>query len=148
MKRLLTFLIVGGCLLGLSIFGKFDILSNDNIRQVCIVSKSKIESEDFIQSGNQFYYNYSLKDAKETLPNFQNIDGIILYIENLNVDEVFSFYKAESFKGGDVEGNKVFYGYSPYYNECYYQNNKKVNMQLVVKENQIILGFPAILIGF
>lgn len=148
MKRLLAFFIIGGCLFGLSAFGKFDILSYDKICDVCIVTKEDISKENVIQSGNQFYYSYSLEEAREVLPQIQKVDGVILYFEEIKADEVFSFYHAQSFKGGSVDGNDVFYGYTPYFQDFYYQNNKKVNMQMLVKGEELILGFPAILTGF
>ena len=135
MKRLLAFFVLCGLIFVFTFFNEFDILGNDKISKVCIVTNSQIASAD-------------TNEIKEKFDNLNNVDGIILYFENSSLDDIVDFYNIDYYRGGDVEGKAVYYGYSPYYKENYSVNNKKVNVQISVQENQIIVGFPAILTGF
>lgn len=149
MKRLLAFFVCGGMIFLFSLFGDFDLLGHDKISKVCVVSSCEVANiGNVVKSGNQFYYTGSSEQIKSEFKNFDNIDGLILYFSNCELNEITSYYKADFYRGGDVEGMQVYYGYTPYYKDSRDVNNKKINMQIVVCEEEIIVGFPAILTGF
>ncbi len=151
MKRLVAFLFVGSLIFALSCFGNFDLLGHDKISKVCVVTNYQVvsaECDNVIKSGNQFYYSGSRDEIKKQFKNLDNVDGVILYFQNSSLKEVADFYKIDYYRGGDVEGMSIYYGYSPYYKDFENINNKKLNVQIAINGEEIIVGFPAILIGF
>lgn len=151
MKRLLAFLVVGGLICVFSCFGSFDLLGHDKISKVCVVTDTQVvsaECDNVIKSGNQYYYSGSREEIKNQFKNLNDVDGVVLYFQNSNLKEIVDFYKVDYYRGGDVEGMAIYYGYSPYYKTHQTIDNKKINVQIAISEGEIIVGFPAILIGF
>ena len=151
MKRMFAFIALIACIFVFSLFGNFDLLGHEKIYKVCIVTNSQIanaDCEDVIKSGNQFYYTGSKDEIKNIYRNLHKVDGIILYFQNSNVKELIDFYKIESYQSGDVDNLSMYYGYSPYYKDYNIINNKKINVQIAIGVQEIIVGFPAILTGF
>ena len=48
----------------------------------------------------------------------------------------------------EFEDFKIYYRYTPYEQDCVYIENKKVNLQIVFKSNEIVAGLPLILTGY
>ena len=150
MKKLLAFLLLGGFLFGISTFGKFDLLGNDKITKVCVVSSGQVEVADttiVVASGNQYYYTSSPKEIKQQF-DIDKVTGVILYFNQASVEEIADYYNINYYRGGDVEDMPIFYGYTSYYKDFNMINNKKINVQIAVCGDEIIVGFPAILTGF
>lgn len=149
MKRLLALIVLLGALLGLQNHSNFDFFACDGLQKVCFVTKENLlDSEDVIKSGNQFYCNLSIEQASQTYKSIEELDGMILYFFDTSLEQITKYYKVDYFKGQVVEGKEVFYGYSPLYKDFKLVDNKKINAQIVINANEIILGFPAILVGF
>ena len=146
MKRLLAFLITALFLFAFTNINKSEILNNSHISQLIVVSKEDKDLEK-IKSGNQFYYKTN-SNFVAFAQNFDNIDALILYFDDYSLKDIVSDYKIDYYRGGDVGEKQIFYGYTHLYNKSYFPNNKKANVQIAVQNNQIIVGFPSILIGF
>ena len=149
MKRLLTFLFLFIFLCALPLFSSQNIFNNKHISKAIIISKNDVEFDENLKivSGNQFYYTLQGDFEKES-KNFNSIDGVVLYFDNYSLENLIKDYKIDFFKGQNVDNYEIFYGFTNIYKDFVYLNSKKVNVQIAVKENQIIVGFPAILTGF
>lgn len=147
MKRLLAFLFLTSFIFVLPMSGECKLFDNANITSAVFVCKDRLDDLQFVQSSEQYYYK-ATENFSTFYKNFKNIDGITLYFDNYNLQSLISDYKISYFKGGDVENYKIYYGYTNLYPQSFYMNNKKINVQIAVQGNQIIVGFPAILNGF
>ena len=131
-------------------FESKSLYDNEHIVGACIISKDEVVlagCEEVIESGQQFYY-YTSSDFKKFAHSFSSIDGVVLYFGDYSIEALVKDYNIDYFQGGDVDGNEVYYGYTPYYRDSISVQNKKVNVQIIVQADRIIAGFPAVLTGF
>ena len=149
MKRLLAFLFISvSALVFTSFSNDSKIFSCPQISQICMISSQKYDEKNFlqvIQNGGQFYY---LTQDTQIANTVKNYDGVVLYFDDSTLDYITNFYKISYFQGQNVENYKIFYGYTSFFDKSVYVQNKKVNVQIAITENQIIVGFPIILTGF
>ena len=151
MKRLLIFLLLGLSLTAVQPFKQDILFDNQQISRACVISKYKNNFDDceyIIKNGNQYLHYASRESIKSQMKNFKQVDGIVLYFEQSSLKELVAFYKIDYFKGGDLLGYQVFYGYTTFYSDYKYISNKKINVQIAVASDHIIIGFPMILTGF
>lgn len=150
MKRLLAFLFIA--VLAFSLFPNKEskLFDNVSIDRVCLVANCELNLEDKIVSGNQFYYKMNRLQAKQEFnQNRKNIDGVVLYFDGTKkLNDIIDYYKISYYRGESVDNYDIYYGYSSYFNESYNLNGKRQNVQIAKLDNEIIVGFPAILTGF
>lgn len=149
MKRLLAFLFVSALLIGLPMFAGRDVLQNEHISKAIIVCKEDIEFDDSLKiiSGEQFYYTL-LENFSEQAKKFKNIDGIVLYFYDYSFKNIVKDFNIDFFEGQPAGEYQISYGYTNFFKDFVYVNNKQVNVQIAQKDNEVIVGFPAILTGF
>lgn len=118
-------------------------LSIDGIDKVCVVTKESAEDFDSLQTAQ---YNYVLFNKGENADKIKP-EGFVLYmtkdIESLKSDINLMIDREES-----INDMQIYYGYTPLYNDFVMSNNKRINTQVVVKGDRLIVGFPMILSGF
>ncbi len=150
MKRLLIFLMFILIIIIVYINKDKGLFNYKNITKVCIISKNSdiFAKEEVVKNGSQFYYILSREEAEDNVKTFDEIDGVVLYLENSNVEKIASYYHISYHQGKDIEDYKIYYGYTPRYSKFQFINGRKINAQIVVGNEQIILGFPMILTGF
>lgn len=148
MKRLLAFLFVGVVAIFFLPQSSAGIFDNKHISRVCVVSKSSYDAQDFlevIESGEQFYY---LTDDISKARQIQDFDGVVIYFDDYDFDSIVRDYNIDYFQGESIDGNPTYYGYTSLYKDAVSLKDKRVNVQLLVKPTQIIVGFPVILTGY
>lgn len=154
MKKLFVFIALLGCLCGTMFFKieKNPIFQLDNVEQVCFVSPRDFSAQlpvEAVSSGYLMFNYCSLQTAKENLSKLkQDMQCMQLYFQEINVEELFKKLKADVILTEDMGDFVVIDAYTPYFSDCVYLQNKKVNMQLVIKENQVVVGFPMLLTGY
>ena len=75
--------------------------------------------------------------------------GESIICQNLELSAAIKTLKATVLKKEYLDCNTVvIYGYSPLINKSVNLNNLKVNIQIAVKDNEIIIGWPLILGSF
>ena len=153
MKKLLVFILILACCIS-SVFIKNDInpiFNFSNIDKVCIVSASNFQNDGEIESvacGDKYFNYCSLDVARTKIRELKNdFDAIQFYLSG-NVDEFLNKMKFQLVSTSSIEGIEIYYGYTPYYQDCVFVDGKKVNMQVAVVGESIIAGFPLILTGY
>ena len=154
MKKLIVFVMILCCLASTAVFKieKNVLFELQGINRVCFVSDEKFDSEsvEVVVSGSQFFNYCSLTTAKENLKEFANkSQGVQLYFENKDLEVLKKELKFQEVTQIKIENLTIYCGYTPFYQNCVYVENKKVNVQIAISdENKIVAGFPVILTGY
>lgn len=155
MKKMLSFFILTICLFSTSLFKfenflLFDVCG-DSIEKVCFV-KTEEEvgiSYENIKCGDKVFVSCSASVAKENLDKLlNNSAGIEFYLSGFSAQKLISETKFEEISRQNIGDLLVLTGYAPIYQDCVYIQNKKVNMQIAIRDEKIVVGFPMILTGF
>ena len=123
----------------------------EDANRVCFVSSEKLEVEevDSVFCGDLVFNYCSLEAAKifvkETAMNF---DGVQFEFEKKSESEILDMFKGEKLFEEEIDGIRLVYCFSPYYDKYVVLNHEKVNMQLAYKDERLIVGFPLILTGY
>ena len=109
--------------------------------------EEKVEGYDYVQNGDEYIVEvYS--DIERFYQKYSDqIKGFNLYFSE-NVEQIIQTLSGQIYRSQDVEGMKIYYGYTNLYNDFRYVSGKKINVQIAEQEKQVIVGFPLILTGF
>lgn len=120
----------------------------DNVEKVCVITEnSGASGENVIDCGNKDFVYLSKEDGKKFVCS-NKVAGLQFYIENMELNDLLNLLNADIIDTQYVENIQVVYAYSPYYQGNVVMENKKVNLQIALKGDEIIAGFPLILTGF
>lgn len=150
MKRLLAFFLLLGILSVLAFYKTdsnpiFDLKAE----QVCFVSEKTLKGCSGVQCGDVIFNYCSYEEAVSNLNDLEKESTAVqLYYEDLSFEVLLSFMKANVVVEEEVDGVLVYYLYSPYCKERVLVQNKFVNMQVVLKGHNLIVGMPIILTGY
>lgn len=147
MKNLVAFLFLTVLLLAFCYFDFSPALPFDNAARASFVLEEKVEGYDYVQNGDEYIVEvYS--DIERFYQKYSDqIKGFNLYFSE-NVEQIIQTLSGQIYRSQDVEGMKIYYGYTNLYNDFRYVSGKKINVQMAEQENQVIVGFPLILTGF
>lgn len=149
MKKIIVFIILLSTLTSLSFFHKeFKLLDLKGINKVCFVSDEKFGNFDVMNCGDKYFNFCSLEEAKKNLDKIKNSSAIQLYFDQKNLKDFLKEIKCEDFQKNYADGFVILYGWSPYFDKFVYVDNKKINVEIALKDDKMIAGFPAILTGF
>ena len=118
-------------------------LSMDGIDKVYVVTKDKTEEFNALQTAQ---YNYDLFDEGLNTNKIKP-EGFVLYMTK-ELDELKSDLNLLIDRQEVINDMQIYYGYTPLYNDFVISNNKRINTQIVVRGDKLIVGFPMILSGF
>lgn len=154
MKKLIVFIMILCCLASTAVF-KIDknvLFELQGIDKVCFVSDEKVDLQgvETVVCGSQYFNFCSLSTAKNNLNKFtSNYQGVQFYFEDKDFEELKKEIKFQEITRMETDNLVIYCGYTPYYQDCVYVENKKVNVQIAVsEENKIVAGFPVILTGY
>lgn len=147
MKNLVAFLFLTVLLLVFCYFDFSPTLPFDNAARASFVLEEKVEGYDYVQNGDEYIVEvYS--DIERFYQKYSDqIKGFNLYFSE-NVEQIIQTLSGQIYRSQDVEGMKIYYGYTNLYNDFRYVSGKKINVQIAEQEKQVIVGFPLILTGF
>lgn len=97
-------------------------------------------------NGKQYYEKQEKLDFSQS--ELANLDGIIMTFENLELETVAKNLNLKKVKQELVDDMEIIYGYSDLYDDFIYIDGKQTNVQMLKKQNEVIVGFPIILSGF
>ena len=133
MKRVIGFFVAVILLIGVCVFKENDYALFNGFSRIIVVSEQEQLYQNYLINGNQYYYIFDENaDVKQLDFNIEKL------MSNLD------FY----YQGGDVEGYKLYYGYYCDFNEFRYVDGKKVNIQIALTQNEIVVGLPLITTGY
>lgn len=147
MKRVIGFFVAVILLIGVCVFKENDYALFNGFSRIIVVSEQEQLYQNYLINGNQYYYIFDENaDVKQLLK--QNFISYNFYFSSdFNIEKLMSnldFY----YQGGDVEGYKLYYGYYCDFNEFRYVDGKKVNIQIALTQNEIVVGLPLITTGY
>lgn len=145
MKKMIGFFVVIVLLLSLVMTKQDDFNFLSNCSKILAVSDEKLADENYVlQNGNQYYYFYNdidkLKDKGFLAYNFY----FDIETDLSQILDCFSFV----YEGEGVDDYKIYYGYYDGYRDFRYVDGKKINVQVVKNDHEIIVGFPLIVTGY
>ena len=150
MKKLLSFILII-FMISLTFF----IKNNENplffcekVYKTCFVVDESIESEDMVNCGSKNFLYFNTDDGYEFIKSGVNVDAMQFYLKDITLDDLLDLLDISIIDEQEVENYYCIYGYSPYYQDCVFIGGKKVNVQIVTENDEIIAGFPLILTGY
>lgn len=152
MKRIIVFLLIVFILIIGFYYTKNENNNNLNFDKITFISTKYYPQlkEYSCKNGNQYYYSFN-KSQSQVYQNIElnNIDGIVYYLNpSFDVNKYLKnldFY----YQGGNLDnGYKIFYGYDGNIKDNIFIDGKKINTQVVVRNNDILIGNPIILTGY
>ena len=146
MKNLIVFFLIVS--LFAILYFQSPSLPFEEASNACFVVDKEIEGFDQIKNGNEY-----LTQVYEDFENFynlytENIKGFNLYFKSLDINQFAKKINGQIYQSQSVENIEMYYGYTAMFKDFRYLQGRKVNVQIAVKENEVIVGFPLILTGF
>ena len=147
MKNMVAFLFIFILFAGVSFFSNVTLPMGE-AKSAAFISSDQFEGFETIKNGNDYIIKV-YDDIKEFyLKNEEFIKGFNLYFQSLNIKDFAKKLNAQIYQTHDVEGMIMYYGYTNMYKNFEMVGGKKVNIQIAIKEDETIVGFPLILTGF
>ena len=154
MKKFIVFIFLAGCL-GCTGFVKLkardSIFDLSGVKKVCLVCEEELEEMESVRCGD-YVFNYCSLDIAKEKYDALSTKGVQLYFEEVDLDEfldeLFKQLKIEVVSESHVKEISILQCYTPYFQDCVYIDNKKVNVQIATTSEGVIAGFPMILTGF
>lgn len=122
-----------------------------NIEKVCFVCDKDFKNEDIesVQCGDVFFNFCSLEVARKNIEMFKkDMSAMQFYLKNQDLTALKKMIKYKSIFQTNLENMTVYCGYSPYGQESVCVDGQKINMQIAVRESDVVVGFPIILTGY
>lgn len=125
------------------------MFSLNAVEEICFVSNERFEGFNQVECGNKIFNYGTLSQAKNNLSALkQKSDSFQFCLEEIELDSLFKLLKFQEIKTSEIDDIMIIYGYTPYGEKSIYLDGKKVNVQIAVRENKLIVGFPMILTGY
>lgn len=150
MKKLLSFILIliMGCLTYFVKNSENPLFKCSGVSKVCVITEEfDDEVADVVECGNKKFIFCSKEEGKELVKKLQ-IDGLQFYFENYSLENLQKNLNLTIISEQNIENLLILYAYTPFYQDCVYIDNKKVNAQIVLKDMQIVIGFPLIITGY
>lgn len=144
MKKLAVFIAFICLCVGTMLIQEDSIFDISGLSSVCFVSEGEGGDIETLQ------YNYTFMNPEEARVKGGNINavGLICYFEGVEAEQLIDQLSLCILKEERVENMTILYGYTPKSHSCIWLENKKINTQIVVRDSDIVIGFPSILSGF
>lgn len=154
MKRIVVFFMLINLLLLLP-FDKQSFLplyKLHNTEQICFVCEKEVDInnklvENLIENGGVKYL-YTSKENALALSKKLRYSSVEFYLKNISLSKLKDILDFTTLKIQTLNETIIVYGYSSFYTDYIYMDNKRVNVQLAIKNDDIIAGFPLIVTGF
>lgn len=153
MKKLIAFVLLVSILIS---FGRnvgkdnvFDIFFNAS--KVCLISEKQfdIDAKEKVVCGEKIFYYCDVNVAKDAyVKEMQYIDAVQFYFENEEIERILQKVGVRHYWESQIGDLKIYCGYSILFDDFVWVDGKKVNVQIAVREGEIICGFPVILTGY
>ena len=142
-KILLLFLILPFVLVGYIRDDVNQVLSLNGVSKVCIVTKDSTKEFDSIQTAqlNYAFFDSGNEDCK------LKPEAVVIYM-NSSLEKLVKELNLMVDREENIYDMQIVYGFTPKYNDFVLSNNKRINTQIVIQGDKMVVGFPMILTGF
>lgn len=151
MKKLVIFLFIIAITISSIRFSqnKAQIFDVEGVSEVCFVSNEKFEGDfEAISCGEKFFNYCTFENAKENAGLINSSDAVQFYTDQESIEKLLSDIKFEQLTKEEVEDIVILYGYTPYYSSSIFLDGKKINVQIALTDEKVVVGFPIILTGY
>ena len=111
-----------------------------------LVSAESI-GEPFVINGNDAIIEVNEDDFFKILDK-NDVKSVIFYLTEDEFEQFESELRLQEISKIKLDNMDVTYSYTPLYSKSYISGGKKINAEIVRKDNQVIIGFPTIAIGY
>lgn len=73
---------------------------------------------------------------------------IVMTLECDQMNNLKNYLNMTNFYTQSLQDKTIVYGYTSKFDKCEFIEGKKINVQIVLDDNQILVGFPLIMTGF
>lgn len=98
------------------------------------------------QSGQYLFVSSNLSSAKKVYNDLENVKGFKITFNDKDID--LSNLNIKFLESEIVENMQIKYGFSNYFKRSIFMKGKKINVQIAVREDSLILGTPLILSSY
>lgn len=96
------------------------------------------------KSGNGYFITCDLKLAKYLLKDLKNVAGVTIKTNGEIDKNLLNKLQIKILKTEEIYGRKIVYGFSNFFDQFVFMQNKKVNLQIVENNGKLIIGNPII----
>lgn len=96
-----------------------------------------------VSNGNYTFVKLDLKFASYIAGQIENILGITVFSKG-DLYEILNKLKAKICKTEEIYSRKHYFAFSPYFDKFIFVNGKKTNLQIVIDNDDIVIGTPII----
>lgn len=153
MKKLLVFIFFVCSVCGINYFQPqflYEFFASDGV-VFYIYSNSylNIQRCETVQNGSGSILKISPSELKTIIPQIDDIGGESVVISNqVSLNDIIQKLKLEVVDLCNISNGILLTGYSPKLPTTLYSNNDKINVQILVGSEYIIIGYPLIMQGF
>lgn len=157
MKKIIVGLLILSCLCSCFCFSNlektiYSIFGNFDVVRVCVVDDKEWEDDDdsisSVVCGDKIFHYGTFDEIKNRDLNFDDVDSIQFYIVGATLSEIEEKLGGEIVFSEKIDEKNVTYLFVSCWKKSVAVENKKVNCQIVERENDIVVAFPMILTSY
>lgn len=147
MKKFLSFIFFMFCIFFCVVnnSGIKTFLDSEEINKVIFYCEENndLKNSLCVQNGGGYIIETDKKTAYENFDNIKGCFGVTIFFDNIQLEDILNNVNVvKQEKIGDCE---IYYATAKNIIFSTYIENKKINLQIAVSNNKIIIGFPLIL---
>lgn len=151
MKKLAVFcIVVVALILPDFLVQKQSVLDFDSVKAVSFVTDCESATKfnlDFVQNGSDAIAQVDVKQASELYQKIQP-KCIVLSLDEKDLSKLTNFLNLKHFYQQNLDDMEIIYGYTDKFEDFTFVDNKKINVQIAVRQGDVVAGFPLIMTGF
>lgn len=151
MKKLAVFcIVVVALILSSFLVQKQSVLDFDSVKAVSFVTDCESATKfnlDFVQNGSDAIAQVDVKQASELYQKIQP-KCIVLSLDEKDLSKLTNFLNLKHFHQQNLGDMEIIYGYTDKFGDFTFVDNKKINVQIAVRQGDVVAGFPLIMTGF
>ena len=151
MKKLAVFIFVGMLAVCGIFIPKQSIFDIEGACEYCFVASVEAAQESeltFVENGADVIASTTDKVAAKEFYEKNAPKCVVMKFGCENLQKVKDFLKISQSWEQKLQDKEIIYGYTSMFEKCEFVNGKKINVQLVLEGDQLIVGFPLIMTGY
>lgn len=151
MKKLAVFIFASFlAILGI-IIPKDNLFSISNVKSYTFVVSAQVALEEgleYVENGEDAIVCVQDKEKAKEIYDSLSPKCLIMEFDKEDFENVKSFLGISQSFTQQLQDLQILYGYTSLYPESKMIEGKKVNVQMVIKGDELIVGFPMIMTGY
>lgn len=123
----------------------YDYFKNFPTSEFCYVTDKEKENVRTIKNGDMFL-NYFLRQEKHIID--AKYKHVYIDASEQNVCKIIKDLNIAIREKEMYEEREIYFGYTPFFSKNIYHGQHKINVQIVVLADKILIGYPCVYISF